>query len=51
MRSLRDFAALPLHGELPPEVAAAVRKRRPDVDPAELVAAGWDQLHRQLARA
>jgi probable F420-dependent oxidoreductase len=35
-------------GELPPEVAAAVRKRRPDVDPAELVAAGWDQLHRQL---
>jgi probable F420-dependent oxidoreductase len=35
-------------GELPPEVAAAVRTRRPDVDPAELVAAGWDQLHRQL---
>src|SRR3984957_15608332 len=34
-------------GELPPEVAAAVRKRRPDVDPAELVAAGWDELHRQ----
>ena len=35
-------------GELPDELAAAVRKRRPDVDPAELVAAGWDQLHRQL---
>jgi probable F420-dependent oxidoreductase len=35
-------------GELPAEVAAAVRKRRPDVDPADLVAAGWDQLHRQL---
>jgi probable F420-dependent oxidoreductase len=35
-------------GDLPPELAAAVRKRRPDVDPAELVAAGWDQLHRQL---
>ena len=35
-------------GELPDEVAAAVRSRRPDVDPAELVAAGWDQLHRQL---
>jgi probable F420-dependent oxidoreductase len=35
-------------GELPPELVAAVRHRRPDVDPAELVAAGWDQLHRQL---
>jgi hypothetical protein len=29
-------------------LAAAVRRRRPDVDPAELVAADWDQLHRQL---
>jgi probable F420-dependent oxidoreductase len=35
-------------GDLPPEVVAAVRHRRPDVDPAELVAADWDQLHRQL---
>jgi len=35
-------------GELPDEVAAAARTRRPDVDPSELVAAGWDQLHRQL---
>jgi probable F420-dependent oxidoreductase len=35
-------------GGLPPEVAAAVRHRRPDVDPAELVAASWDQLHRRL---
>jgi probable F420-dependent oxidoreductase len=35
-------------GELPPELAAAVRRRRPDVDPADLVAADWDQLHRQL---
>ncbi|OBI37202.1 TIGR03854 family LLM class F420-dependent oxidoreductase [Mycobacterium sp. E2238] len=35
-------------GELPAEVAAAARKRRPDVDPAELIAAGWDRLHRQL---
>jgi probable F420-dependent oxidoreductase len=35
-------------GELPAELAAAVRQRRPDVDPAELVAANWDQLHRQL---
>lgn len=29
-------------------MAAAVRRRRPDIDPGELVAAGWDQLHRQL---
>jgi probable F420-dependent oxidoreductase len=35
-------------GELPAEMIAAVRRRRPDVDPAELVAADWDQLHRQL---
>ncbi|WIM86635.1 TIGR03854 family LLM class F420-dependent oxidoreductase [Candidatus Mycobacterium wuenschmannii] len=35
-------------GELPAELAAAVRRRRPDVDPADLVAANWDELHRQL---
>lgn len=35
-------------GELPPAVAAAVRSRRPDLDPADLIAAGWDRLHRQL---
>jgi len=35
-------------GELPAELAAAVRRRRADRDPEELVAAGWDQLHRQL---
>jgi probable F420-dependent oxidoreductase len=35
-------------GELPAELAAAVRKRRPDLDPGELIAAGWDRLHRQL---
>ena len=35
-------------GELPPELAATVRRRRPDVDPADLVAADWEQLHRQL---
>ena len=34
--------------ELPAELAAAVRRRRPDVDPGELIAAGWDRLHRQL---
>ncbi|KDF02222.1 5,10-methylene tetrahydromethanopterin reductase [Mycolicibacterium aromaticivorans JS19b1 = JCM 16368] len=35
-------------GHLPDEIAAAVRSRRPDVDPAELVAGDWSQLHRQL---
>jgi probable F420-dependent oxidoreductase len=35
-------------GELSPELVAAVRARRPEVDPAELIAGGWDQLHRQL---
>jgi probable F420-dependent oxidoreductase len=37
-----------IDGELPAELAAAVRKRRPDLDPGELIAAGWDRLHRQL---
>ena len=35
-------------GELPAEVATAIRRRRPDVDPADLIATSWDQLHRQL---
>ena len=35
-------------GELPPELVAAARRRRPELDPGELIAAGWDQLHRQL---
>jgi probable F420-dependent oxidoreductase len=35
-------------GELPAEVAAAVRRRRPDLHPGEVVADGWDRLHRQL---
>ena len=35
-------------GELPAELAAAARRRRPDVDPSDLIAAGWDQLHRRL---
>lgn len=35
-------------GELPEQVAAAVLRRRPDSDPNELIAAGWDRLHRQL---
>ncbi|OBI08778.1 TIGR03854 family LLM class F420-dependent oxidoreductase [Mycobacterium scrofulaceum] len=35
-------------GEVPATLAAASRNRRPDVDPAELIAVGWDRLHRQL---
>ncbi|MCG7610564.1 LLM class F420-dependent oxidoreductase [Mycolicibacterium sp. (ex Dasyatis americana)] len=35
-------------GALPAELLAAVRRRRPDVDPEELVAADWSDLHRQL---
>jgi alkanesulfonate monooxygenase SsuD/methylene tetrahydromethanopterin reductase-like flavin-dependent oxidoreductase (luciferase family) len=35
-------------GELPAELAAAARRRRPDLDPGELIAVGWDRLHRQL---
>jgi probable F420-dependent oxidoreductase len=35
-------------GELPAELVGAVRRRRPDVDPADLIAADWDQLHRRL---
>ena len=36
------------NGELPTPVLAAIRKRRPDLDPAELVAADWPTLHRRL---
>lgn len=35
-------------GEMPAALAAAARNRRPDVDPYELIAVGWDRLHRQL---
>ncbi|MCX2929590.1 TIGR03854 family LLM class F420-dependent oxidoreductase [Mycobacterium sp. CVI_P3] len=35
-------------GGLRDEIATAVRSRRPDVDPADLVAGDWPQLHRQL---
>jgi probable F420-dependent oxidoreductase len=35
-------------GGLPAELLEAVRRRRPDVDPAELVADGWSQLHRRI---
>jgi probable F420-dependent oxidoreductase len=36
------------NGELPEPVVAAIRRRRPDLDPSELVAADWPTLHRQL---
>jgi probable F420-dependent oxidoreductase len=35
-------------GDVPAELADAVRRRRPDLDPTELIAAGWSGLHRQL---
>ncbi|AQT82804.1 LLM class F420-dependent oxidoreductase [Mycolicibacterium litorale] len=35
-------------GVMPDEIAAAVRHRRPDADPADLVAADWPQLHKQI---
>jgi probable F420-dependent oxidoreductase len=35
-------------GELPPELIAAARRRRPDLEPSAVIAADWDQLHRQL---
>lgn len=33
---------------IPPELAAASRSRRPDADPADLVAGSWPALHRLL---
>ncbi|OBA96475.1 LLM class F420-dependent oxidoreductase [Mycobacteriaceae bacterium 1482268.1] len=36
------------NGELPAPVLAAIRKRRPDLDPTELVATDWPTLHRRL---
>jgi probable F420-dependent oxidoreductase len=36
------------NGELPAPVVAAIRKRRPDLDPSELVATDWPTLHRRL---
>jgi len=35
-------------GDVPPELIAAARRRRPDLDPHAVIAADWDQLHRQL---
>jgi probable F420-dependent oxidoreductase len=35
-------------GHIPNELAAAVKQRRPDLDPDELIATGWPALHRQI---
>lgn len=35
-------------GGLTPGLVAAVKRRRPDADPADLIAGDWAQLHRQL---
>ncbi len=35
-------------GHLSDAMAAAVRRRRPDVDPTELICADWPDLHRRL---
>ena len=35
-------------GEPSQQLLDAIRRRRPDVDPADLVAADWPQLHRRL---
>jgi probable F420-dependent oxidoreductase len=35
-------------GAIPPELVAIARRRRPDADPAALVAADWPALHRML---
>lgn len=33
---------------MPDALVAAVKRRRPDVDPSDLIAGDWPQLHRQL---
>ncbi|WP_322780433.1 TIGR03854 family LLM class F420-dependent oxidoreductase, partial [Frankia sp. Cas4] len=40
--------AVALDGGIPPALAAAVRRRRPDADPAALVPVGWDALRRRI---
>ncbi|SBW17728.1 hypothetical protein FDG2_0352 [Candidatus Protofrankia californiensis] len=35
-------------GNIPSELAAALRRRRPDADPAALVPVGWDALRRHI---
>jgi probable F420-dependent oxidoreductase len=36
------------NGELPAPVLAAIRRRRPDLDPSELIARDWPALHQRL---
>jgi probable F420-dependent oxidoreductase len=36
------------NGAMPDGLVSAVRQRRPDLDPAEVLASDWPQLHRQL---
>jgi probable F420-dependent oxidoreductase len=36
------------NGAMPDGLVAAVKQRRPDLDPAEVIASDWPQLHRQL---
>jgi len=35
-------------GDMPEGLVAAVKRRRPEVDPADLIARDWSQLHRRL---
>jgi len=35
-------------GDVPDALLGAVKRRRPDVEPTELIAAGWPQLHQRL---
>jgi alkanesulfonate monooxygenase SsuD/methylene tetrahydromethanopterin reductase-like flavin-dependent oxidoreductase (luciferase family) len=35
-------------GGLPKDLAAAASRRRPDVNPADLIAGSWPELHRQI---
>jgi probable F420-dependent oxidoreductase len=35
-------------GDIPDGLVAAAKRRRPDVDPADLIARDWSQLHRNL---
>ena len=42
------ISVLLANGDIPEPMAAAIRARRPDTDVADLLAAGWDHLHRLL---
>ncbi len=40
--------AVALGDDIPPELAATVRRRRPDADPAALIPVGWNALRRRI---